>query len=82
MVEEDRGFPMEIGSQKKVSDRCKHGLGLGTCWLCKGGKPTPEWARRDLLSTGGLIRYNAIGKVDLELMNLEDAAQESAGSLQ
>jgi hypothetical protein len=76
---------MENVGQKKASERCKHGLGVGTCWLCKGHKPTPECARRDLLYAGGsvapLTGHRNIGNVNLEFMNLEDAAQESAGSI-
>ena len=25
-----------------MSTKCKHGVGIGTCWLCKGNKPSPE----------------------------------------
>ena len=39
-------------NHKKASDRCKHGLGVGTCWLCQGHKPTPEYAKRDLIAVG------------------------------
>ncbi len=77
---------MDSVPKKKVSDRCKHGLGVGTCWLCKGHKPTPEWSRGDLMSAGAgpcdlIVGRRRAGKVDIEFMNLEDAAQESAGSL-
>ena len=75
---------MRGNERRKVSDRCKHGLGLGTCWLCKGGKPTPQWARGDLMScgTGIYSQMRSLRRgIYLEHWNLEDVAQLSAGSL-
>lgn len=70
-----------------TSERCKHNLANGECWLCNGNKPTAHYLVRDILDFGrppDFDRFPKGGWTSMYAIDFDhhgDEIQEESGSL-